>query len=79
MLYFSTVIIRVTKSRIMRWAGHVARMEKRRSAYSVLVGKPRGRDDLEDLDVNGSIMLKWILNKLQDLCIIQSNTTQFFL
>ena len=57
----------------------MARMEKRRSAYSVLVGKPRGRDDLEDLDVNGSIMLKWILNKLQDLCIIQSNTTQFFL
>jgi len=30
----------VTKSRRMRWAGHVARMEKRRGVYSVLVGLP---------------------------------------
>ena len=42
----------------------MARMEKWRGAYSVLVGKPKGRDELEDLDVNGSIMLKWILNRL---------------
>ena len=51
-------------SRIMRWAGHVARMEKRRGAYSILVVKPRGRDDVGDLGVNGSIILKWILNRL---------------
>ena len=62
-LYFSAIIIRVIISR-MRWAGHVACMEKRRGAYSILVVKLRGRDDLEDLGVNGSIMLKWILNRL---------------
>ena len=33
-------IIRVMKSRRMRWMGHVARMRERRSAYKVLVGKP---------------------------------------
>jgi len=42
----------------------VACMEKRRGAYSVFVGKPKGRDNLEDLGANGSIMLKWILNPL---------------
>ena len=36
-LYFSPNIVRVIKSRRMRWAGHVARMEER-----VLVGKPEG-------------------------------------
>jgi len=41
-------IIRVIKSRRMRWAGHVVRMGKTRAAYRVLVGKrdgmrPRGK------------------------------------
>jgi hypothetical protein len=36
-------IIRVIKSRKLRWAGHVARMGERRGAYRVLVGKPEGR------------------------------------
>jgi hypothetical protein len=35
----------------MKWAGHVARMEKTRNAYRILVGKSEGRDHLEDLDV----------------------------
>ena len=39
-LYCSPNIFRVTKSRRMRWAGHVARMVERRSVYRVLVGKP---------------------------------------
>ena len=30
----------------MRWAGHVARMRKRRGVYSVLVGKPEGKKPL---------------------------------
>ena len=34
--------MRVIKSRRMRWAGHVARME-RRGLYRVLVGKPEGK------------------------------------
>jgi hypothetical protein len=38
-LYSSASIIRVIKSRRMRWAGHVARMEKR-NAYRILVGNP---------------------------------------
>ena len=35
-------IVRVIKSRRMRWAGHVARMGDRRSVFRVLVGKPEG-------------------------------------
>jgi hypothetical protein len=46
-LYFSPNIIRVIKSRRLRWAGHVARMGERRDAYRVLVGKPEGRRPLE--------------------------------
>ena len=42
-LYCSPNIIRLVKSRRMRWAGHVARMEERRGVYSVLVGKPEGK------------------------------------
>jgi hypothetical protein len=42
-LYSSLNIIRVMKSRRLRWAGHVARMGERRSAYRALVGKPVGR------------------------------------
>jgi hypothetical protein len=45
-LYSSPNIIRVIKSRRLRWAGHVARMGERRSAYRALVGKPEGRRSL---------------------------------
>jgi len=38
-LYSKPNIIRVIKPRKMRWEGHVARLEERRSAYRVLVGK----------------------------------------
>jgi len=38
--------VRVIKSRIMRWAGHVARMGERRGVCRVLVGKPEGRRPL---------------------------------
>jgi hypothetical protein len=39
-LYCSPNIVRVIKSRRMRWAGHVARMGEERGVYRVLVGKP---------------------------------------
>ena len=39
-LYSSPNIVRVIKSRRMRWAGNVARMGERRGIYRVLVGKP---------------------------------------
>jgi hypothetical protein len=45
-LYCLPNIVRVVKSRRMRWAGHVARMGERRGAYRALVGKPEGRRPL---------------------------------
>ena len=39
-LYRSPNILRVDKSRGLRWAGHVARMEEGRSAFKMLAGKP---------------------------------------
>jgi hypothetical protein len=51
-------IINMIKSRRMRWAGHVARMEKR-NAYRILLGNPEGKDH----DVGGWMILKWILER----------------
>jgi hypothetical protein len=45
-LYSSPSIIRIMKSRRMRWAGHVARMGEKRDACRLLVGKPEGRRPL---------------------------------
>ena len=45
-LYSSPNIVRVIKSRRMRWAGHVARMGEGRGVYRVLVGKPEGKRPL---------------------------------
>jgi hypothetical protein len=60
-LFFSPNIIRMIKSRRMRWAGHVAQMGDRSGAYRVLVGDLRDRDHLKDVSINGRIILKWIL------------------
>ena len=46
-LYSSPNIVRVIKSRRMRWAGHEARMGDERGVYRVLVGKPEGKRPLE--------------------------------
>jgi hypothetical protein len=45
-LYSSPSIIRMMKSRRMKWTGHLARMRERRNAYRILVGKPEGRRPL---------------------------------
>jgi hypothetical protein len=45
-LYSSPNIVRVIKSRRMRWAGHVARMGEGRSVWRVLVGMPEGKRPL---------------------------------
>jgi hypothetical protein len=45
-LYSSPSIIRIIKSRRMRWAGHVARMREKRNVYRLLVGKPEGKRPL---------------------------------
>jgi len=60
-LYSSPNIVRVIKSRRMRWAGHVARMGVERGVYRVLVGKPEGRRPL------GRPRLQWVDNIRMDL------------
>jgi len=47
----------------MRWAGRVARMEERRSVYRILVGKPEGKNHLEDPGIDASVTLRWIFRK----------------
>ena len=42
-LYHSPNMVRVIKARRLRWAGHVARMEKGGSAFKILTGKPKGK------------------------------------
>ena len=60
-LYSSPNIVRVIKSRRMRWAGHVARMGEERGAYRVLVGKPEGKRPL------GRPRRRWVDNIRMDL------------
>jgi len=60
-LYSLPNILRVVKSRRMRWAGHVARMGKDRGVHRVLVGKPEGKRPL------GRPRLRWEDNITMDL------------
>ena len=62
-LYCSPHIVRVIKSRRMRWARHVASVGERRGAYRVLVEKPEGKDHLEDRGVDGMIILRSIFRE----------------
>jgi hypothetical protein len=59
-LYSSPSIIRITKSRRIRWAGHVVRMGEKRNAYRLLAGKPEAKRPLGRQDVGGWPILKWI-------------------
>jgi hypothetical protein len=49
-------------SKRVRWAGYVARIEEI-NAYSILVANLKGRDHLEDVGVDGRIILERILGK----------------
>jgi hypothetical protein len=60
-LYSSPSIIRIIKSRRMRWAGHVARIGAKRNAYRLLVGKPEGKRPL------GRPRHRWVDNIKMDL------------
>jgi hypothetical protein len=61
--YSSANIIRLIKSRRMRWVGYLAHIKDKRCAYRLLVGKPGERDHFEDPGVDGRIILKWIFKK----------------
>jgi hypothetical protein len=60
-LYSSPSLIRMIKSRRMRWAGHVARMGAKRNAYIILVGNPEGKRPL------GRPRRRWVDNIKMDL------------
>jgi hypothetical protein len=62
-LYSSSNSVRVVKSRGMRWARHVASVGERRSVHRFWWGNLRVRDHFGDPDVDGRIILRWILRK----------------
>ena len=67
-LYSSSNIVRVIKSRRMRWAGHVTRMGEKRGCIGSWWGNRMERDHWGDLGVDGWIILGWI-SRRWDVCI----------
>jgi hypothetical protein len=57
-------VIRMIKSRRMRWAGYLGRIGEMKNAYKILVGKTEGKSHSKNLGVDGRIILAWILRKL---------------
>ena len=55
------IIVRLVKSRRMRWAGHVARMDEEMGVHKVLVGKKEGKRPL------GRPRRRWVDNIRMDL------------
>jgi len=63
-VYSSPNIIRMTKSEA--WEVHVARRGTGKTHSGFWVGKPEGKNYLEDLGVEGRIILKWIFKNLDE-------------
>jgi hypothetical protein len=62
-LYSLPNIVRVIKTRRMRWAGHVALMGRGEAFIGFRLGGPKGREHWEDLSVGGRIILRWALGR----------------
>jgi hypothetical protein len=79
-LYSSPNIVRVIKSRRMRWAGHLARMGEGRGVYRVFVGRPEGKRllgrprrrwednikmDLREIGIDGANLMQLTQDRVQ--------------
>jgi hypothetical protein len=62
-IYSSQNVIRVIKSRIIRWTGHVARMGSRSGACMVLMGRHEGKRQLGRPRRRWEVILKWIFKR----------------
>jgi hypothetical protein len=62
-LYRLSNIVRVIKSRRLRWARHVARMEEGRSFFKILTGKPTGKRYLGRPRSRWEYILEWTLKR----------------
>jgi hypothetical protein len=58
------MLLRVFKSRRIRWAGHVARMGRGEVFTGFWLGGPKASDHWEDLGVGQRITLRWTLGRL---------------
>jgi hypothetical protein len=56
--YASPNVIKIMKSREMRWAGQVARIGELRNAYNILIVKPERKRHSEELGVHRKIILE---------------------
>jgi hypothetical protein len=66
-LYSSPNVVRVIKSRRMRWAGHVARMGEETGVYRVLVGRSEGKRPLGRPRYRWRITLSWALGRYESM------------
>jgi hypothetical protein len=64
-LYSLPNIVRVVKSRRIRWAEHVARMGEERGVHKVLVGKPEGKRPLGRPRRRWEDTIRWMFRKLE--------------
>jgi hypothetical protein len=62
-LYSSPTIVLVIKSRIMGWAGHVVRRERRETSIGFWWGSLREKEHWGDPGVDGRMILGWIFRK----------------